>query len=302
MGSHLDRLCRGEPLRFEPGIYPNMNRLDYDNCPALSCTALKKWLSLGAKPSKFNYWLKNRWDKPPTEAFLIGSALDCRLLDGRGYSSHFAVAPKVDRRTNAGKAQWAAFEAASPGKTILTLEQGELVQQMAYSLLRTESLQGVFEHCQKTSICDPLFGFPCKAEIDLFNPNSTHLLDLKTCRDVSEEWFKKAFIDYGYAEQASFYLMLAQAAGLEKRIFSFIGVEKEPPWAVEVYSFAPWEDEKHWMLFDACRLRLARAAGALVTRLERDDWRDDQDWKMIPIDEWVLREAKLETLMEAAAA
>ena len=96
MGSYLDRLCRGEPLQFEPGIYANMNRLDYDNLPALSCTALKKWLSLGEIPSEFAYWMKTRWEQPPTEAFLIGSALDCRLLEGANYSNRFAVAPKVD--------------------------------------------------------------------------------------------------------------------------------------------------------------------------------------------------------------
>ena len=215
------------PRNSLAGIHTNLERSIYDRIPALSCTALKKWLSLGEIPSEFEYWMKTRWEEPPTEAFLIGSALDCRLLEGANYSSRFAVAPKVDRRTNAGKAQWAAFEAANPGKTILTLEQGELVQQMAYSLLRAESLDGVFKNCEKTCVCDELFGFPCKSEFDLFNPRSNHLLDLKSCRDVSPKWFAKAFLDFGYAEQATFYLALAQAAGLEKTIFDFIAVKKE---------------------------------------------------------------------------
>jgi len=291
-------LCHGEPEPFDPGIYTDMNRSAYDRIPALSCSVLKKWLSLGEIPSKFEYWMKTRWEAPPTEAFLIGSALDCRLLD-RDYSSRYAVAPKVDRRTNAGKAQWAAFEAANAGKTILTLEQGELVQQMAYSLLRSESLDGVFENCTKASVCTELFGYPVKSEFDLFNPNSTHLLDLKTCRDVSRKWFANAFLDYGYAEQATFYLTAAQAAGLEKKIFDFIGVEKEPPWAVKVYSFNPYENVKHSIMFEACRIRLARAAGGLVTRLERNDWRDDQDWEEVEISEWALSQAKLETLQAA---
>jgi hypothetical protein len=297
----LASLCHGEPEKFSPGIYTAMERSVYDRIPALSCTALKKWLSLGEIPSEFEYWMKTRWEEPPTEAFLIGSALDCQLLDG-DFESRYAVAPVVDRRSNAGKAQWASFHAANKGKTILTQEQGELVQQMAYSLLQSESLQGVFEHCQKTVLCDELFGFPCKAEIDLFNPNSAHLLDLKTCRDVSAKWFSKAFLDFGYAEQATFYLLLAQALEIEKRIFSFIAVKKEAPWTVRVYSFAPYDNPEHWTLFDACRVRLARAADAVTTRLEHADFRNDQDWQLLELPEWALHQAKLETLMEAAAA
>ena len=291
-------LCHGEPKPFAPGIYTDMNRSIYNRIPALSCSVLKKWLSLGEIPSEFAYWMRTRWEEPPTEALLIGSALDCRVLDDN-YSSRFAVAPKVDKRTNAGKAQWAAFEVANAGKTILTLEQGELVQQMAYSLLRAESLHGVFEYCKKTCVCAELFGFPCKAENDLFNPLTSHILDLKSCRDVSPKWFAKAFLDFGYAEQATFYLEMAKAAGLDKKIFDFITVKKEPPWTVKVYSFAPYEDPDHWVLFDACRMRLARAAGGLVTRLERNDWRDDQDWESIKLPEWVLSQAKLETLQAA---
>lgn len=291
-------LCHGEPEPFAPGIFTNLERSIYDRIPALSCTMLKKWLSLGEIPSKFAYWMQNRWEQTPTEAFLIGSALDCRMLDDN-YSSRFAVAPKVDRRTNAGKAQWVAFEAANAGKAILTIEQGELVQQMAYSLLQAEGLHGVFENCEKTAICAELVGQPCKAEIDLYNPRSIHLFDLKTCRDVSKRWFKRAFIDFGYAEQATFYLTIARAAGLDKTIFDFICVEKEPPWAVKVHSFAPWEKPKHWILFEACQARLAQAAGGLVTRLERDDWRDDQDWEYIEIDEYIVSQAKLETLQAA---
>jgi PDDEXK-like domain of unknown function (DUF3799) len=291
-------LCHGEPVPFEPGISLNLDRRIYDRIPALSSSVLKKWLSLGEIPSEFAYWMKTRWDQPPTEAFLIGSALDCRVLDDN-YSNRFAVAPKVDRRTNAGKAQWAAFEAANAGKTVLTLEQGELVQQMTYSLLRSESLDGVFKNCTKTCVCTDLFGFPCKAETDLFNPQSDHILDLKSCRDVSPKWFAKAFLDFGYAEQATFYLSVARAAGIPKTIFDFIAVKKEAPWTVKVYSFTPYEDPDHWTLFEACQLRLARAAGGLVARLERDDWRDSQDWECIKLPEYVLRQAKLESLQAA---
>lgn len=273
-----------------------MARANYNRIPALSCSALKKWLSVGEIPSEFEYWMKTRWEEPPTEPLLIGLALDCRLLDG-DYWERFAIAPKLDRRTNAGKAGWAAFEKLNAGKTILTQEQGELVENMDASLIAAESLQGVFENCQKTVICAELFGYPAKAEIDFFNPRSAHLLDLKSCRDVSPKWFAKACVDFGYFEQATFYLMIARAAAIEKSIFDFIAIKKEAPWTVKVYSFSPWGDPDHWTLFEGCRVRLERAADEIAQRLEVNDFRDSQDWELLRIPEYALRQAKLETLL-----
>ena len=100
---------------------------------------------------------------------------------------------------------------------------------MAASLRASESVEGVFKHCRKAVIVDTACGFPMKMEVDLWNPNSAHMMDLKTARDVSPHWWSKAFIDYGYDFQASFYLLLANAAGFEKRIFDFACVRMSRP-------------------------------------------------------------------------
>ena len=291
---NLSALCKGDPLAFKPGIYPNMPRSDYDRLPALSATVLKKWLSLGEIPSEFAYWMRNRWEETPSEALLLGSALDCQLLDG-DFLDRFAVAPAVDRRTTAGKAQWSAFLAANKGKTALTAGQCEKVDAMAHSLRASPSLDGVFSNCKKTVLCGELWGFPCKAEIDLFIPGSTHLLDLKTARDVSAHWFAKAFLDLGYDCQATFYLCLAQACALKKRIFDFVAVKNEAPWTCKVHSFDS-ETIEHGILFEACRLKLDRAANEIVARLQTNNFTDPKDWELLQLPEWALRQAKMETL------
>jgi PDDEXK-like uncharacterized protein DUF3799 len=300
METCLIKLIRGEkPASIKPGIYFDMPRQIYDNIAALNCTVLKKWLAVSDIPSEFAYWNRTHWDESPTEALLIGSALDSYLLNA-DFDHQFAVAPKVDRRTTTGKTQWADFESLNVGKTILTEDQFEKVHCMSSSLRECPAVDGVFQHCQKAVLVGELFGFSCKMECDLWNERIFHILDLKTCRDVSPKWFTKAFIDFGYSLQATFYLLLAQACGFEnKKIMSFVAIKNEEPWTVAVYSFAPYENPDHWLLFDACRLQLARAAGALVLRLERNDWRDDQDWKSLIIPEWSLRQAKLEALAAA---
>jgi PDDEXK-like domain of unknown function (DUF3799) len=291
----LEALCPGnEIVDLPPGIHANVSREVYDAIPALSCTALKKWLSLGGIPSEFAYWMKTRWEEKPTEALLIGRALDCAMLDGT-FEREFAVGPDVDRRTTAGKAQWTAFKAANKGKTILTADQGEKVGQMATALQRAPALDGVFPNCKKTVLVGELWGYPCKAEIDLFIQNSPHLLDLKTARDVSAHWFAKAFLDLGYDCQATFYLLLAQACGLKKRIFDFIAVKNEAPWTTKVHSF-DIDNPEHRVIFDACGIRLARAAGAIAARLEFNNFKDPEDWELLEIPAWALSQAKLESL------
>jgi PDDEXK-like uncharacterized protein DUF3799 len=290
----LALLCKGTPLEMEPGIHFDVPRSDYDRIPALSGTVLKKWISLGDLPSEFAYWMETRWEEPPSEAMLLGSALDCQKLDG-DFSKKFAVAPAVDRRTTAGKAQWSAFVSANKGKTVLTAAQAEKVEAMSTSMSKASALDGVFENCRKTVLCGELWGYPCKAEIDLFTPNSEHLLDLKTARDVSARWFSKAFLDLGYDCQASFYLALAQACGLKKRTFDFIAVKNEAPWTCKVHAF-DIDDPDHRILFDACSLKLARAAGSITTRLERNNFTDSQDWELLQLPDWALQQAKMETL------
>jgi hypothetical protein len=104
-------------------------------------------------------------------------------------------------------------------------------------------------------------------------------------------------VDFGYFEQATFYLMIARAAAIEKSIFDFIAIKKEAPWTVKVYSFSPWGDPDHWTLFEGCRVRLERAADEIAQRLEVNDFRDSQDWELLRIPEYALRQAKLETLL-----
>lgn len=280
-----------------PGIHANVSRETYDAIPALSCTVLKKWLTVGEIPSEFAYFLRTRWEEKPTEALLIGRALDCAMLDGN-FESQFAVGPDVDRRTTAGKAHWTAFKAANKEKTILTADQGATVSAMAEALHKAPALNGVFENCKKTVLVGELWGFPCKAEIDLFSSNSTHLMDLKTARDVSKRWFGKAFIDLGYHFQATFYLLLARACGLDKRIFDFLAVKNEAPWTCKVHSFDMDNlDREHDTLFAGCRITLERAAREIAARLETGNFADSQDWELLEIPAWALSQAKLESLV-----
>jgi PDDEXK-like uncharacterized protein DUF3799 len=312
----LAKLCRDVPRSIHPGIYFDFPRAEYDNIPALSCTALKKWIECADFPSRFAKWLKDRWTEPPTEALLIGSALDCMLLDANSFDRCFAVVPedaptRPSKRTRNAKKPaassleaieyWDKFSEAAEGKQILSAGQYGAAVRMKQSLAEAECAAGIFDYCRKAVIVAELFGFPCKCEIDLFLEKSEHLWDLKSSRAVApESAFARACLELGYDCQATFYLLMAQAAGFpNKKIFNFVAVENEEPWTSAVYSFLPYTDDpeiKHPEIFDACRLRLARAAIDLVARLERGIWRDTAEYRPIPFPAYAIARARAESL------
>jgi hypothetical protein len=309
---NLDALCHGTPVAVEPGVHLNMPRTEYDRIPAISATVLKKWLQLEAVPSEFSYWLKTRWDEPISESLLIGLALDTMLLEPGLFERKFAVIPenaptKPSRRQREAKkpspesigaiAWWDSFNAKANGKQILTNPQCEIVNRMLAALRESQSIDGVFENCQKVVLIGELFGLPAKAEIDLWNVRIPHILDLKTAADVSPIWFADAARKFGYLEQASFYLLLARACGFDfKRIFTFIAVRNTAPWTVKPHQFAPFDDTDHWGLFEGTSARLKRAAAELSQRLDAGEFQDDLDWQLLKFPEWVVRNAKMDQL------
>jgi PDDEXK-like domain of unknown function (DUF3799) len=320
MTDPLAKLCRDVPRALEPGIYFDFPRVEYDNIPALSCTVLKKWMKCADFPSRFADWLKDRWTESPTESLLLGAALDCLMLNGNSFDRHFAVVPgdaparPTTRTRNAKKPApasleaieyWDKFLAGAEGKQILSAGQYAAVVRMQQSIAEAACAAGIFACCRKAVIVAELFGFPCKCEIDLFLEKSEHLWDLKSSCDVApESAFGRACVDLGYDIQGTLYLLMAQAAGFDKKIFNFVAVENEKPWTPAVYSFMPYDEsvlseedrEKHRRIFEACQIRLARAAGDLVTRLERDSFRDTADYRPIRFPAYAVAQARAESL------
>lgn len=90
---------------------------------------------------------------------------------------------------------------------------------------------------EKTLIwVDEATGVTCRAKADWLRPDG--IVDLKSAADASDEALTKASINHGYAVQAPFYLrgFRARFPGVVP-FFSFISVEKEPPYLVHVNQY-----------------------------------------------------------------
>lgn len=181
----------------------------------------------------------------PTDAMLLGTLVHCVVLEPECFDDRYVIAPKVNKRTTAGKAEWKEFVEANASKTVITMEDRDtafyiakcvMAHSVARELLTGGEAERVFEWVDEKT------GVKCKMKADYIkhavpaNPNTITLetknmiVDLKTAKDASPGGFAKACANLGYHMQDAHY-----SAGSECDSFIFVVVETTYPFVVEVY-------------------------------------------------------------------
>lgn len=284
------QLARGTVANVSPGVYPAMPREQYDAIPAFNQSTLKKWIELRSIPSEFKWWLDHRHEQEISDALLIGKAVDTLLLGKNDdFNAEFVElpsdAPKRPTATQWGAkkpspetvdaiAYWSQFERHRKGRLMIKSEMLQKAQLMAEKMKTDPDIIGLdlFNHCQKTVLVAEVHGFPVKCEVDLWSEKTTHIFDLKTCRDVTRDGFAKAVVDHGYDKQAAFYLMIANAIGFEKNVFDFFCILNEEPHTFAIHSISPLDVVTHRDIIEASQLQLIDALKELAGHLESDSW------------------------------
>ena len=148
------------------------------------------------------------------------------------FHDEFVVAPKLDRRTKAGKEAYEDFMASVNGRSVVTQDLYDACQ------ARVEVLNAFKpQKNDKTelSIVFDYYGNLCKARFDMLQNDV--IIDLKTCRDASPSGFKKAIRNFSYHQQAAFYL-----DGIKAHKFYFVFIEKKEPYDIVIIDFISLED------------------------------------------------------------
>jgi len=237
------------------------DRKAYDAHAALNFSGAKELLKSG-----LHYQAYLARDQEPTKALRIGSATHKLALEGPdAFDAAYAVAPECDRRTSAGKAEWATFVAENAGKDVLTSEEAALVADMAHAARARLDALGLKVVATEQHLAADYCGTPIKAAIDLVAENAAGdivLVDLKTTEDASPKGFLTSVRSYRYALQAYWYrTVYARHVGAPTPPpFLFLAVEKQAPWATAVYSVGPnlsaWaiaDFEEAVKKYEACR-------------------------------------------------
>jgi exodeoxyribonuclease VIII len=177
-----------------------------------------------------------------TPAMHFGTAAHAWILEPETAARHVAIAPKIDRRTKDGKAQWAEFEMMHANKTHINSDDARHLSAMSAAVNNHKIAKELLKSRKGTEVSvlwqDPRTKSMCRCRPDLVTDNI--IVDLKTTYDASKAAFMHTVHKYRYHVQAAYYLDGCRAVGLVPEVsdFIFIAVEKKPPYGVAVYHLA----------------------------------------------------------------
>ena len=200
-------------MDFKPGIYEDLDYPTYDSIPAWrshDLTAIAK--------CPFS-WKFGEFKEPP--ALLEGRVQHSVFLEHHKFFDEYAIEPMVDRRTKAGKAEYAEWLEGVGDRTPIKQDLYELC------MARREVVSGHIpqdSHRVELTICFIWNNQPCKGKLDWHTGRD--IWDLKTCRDASP----RAFVGQS-----------TPSAIISKPPFTLPVVE---PWGCQQKSFTSWRKRR----------------------------------------------------------
>jgi len=243
-------------MKFEDGIYPDMSIEDYHQSDGVSRSSL---MLMGRTP--FHYWYEKESGqaKPrtATPAMVLGELVHTLCLEPEFYDERFAVAPKVDKRTKAGKEAWFAFDGAIGDATAIKSEDYEIAQAMASSFRADKVCSTLITGAKfENSIffTHEATGLQCKSRPDVLIGDMVG--DLKTTASAGMRDFQTSCHKFGYFLQAAMLKAALKSIGLDMSMFVFLCVEKDSPYAVASYPLSLEALEYGSNLFDTLMFKL----------------------------------------------
>ena len=271
-----------EQSAIEPTIIvqptTQINSENYFRFPAINQSGLNKYLedaNLFWKNSPIN---PNQVpQKESTPAMVFGKLCHCLLLEESKFDEQFKIKPEdINRRTNAGKAEYEDFLASIKGHDVITKEQLEdaqmMVDKVKLNLVASRTLSiGEPEKPLAWKDTFALEGFErkgtglwCKTKIDQYRDGMT--IDYKTTEDVRPEEFARSIVKYGYHRQAAFnHMGIQQVYGETPKGHILIVQSKQNPDTVVTYSIDP---EDIYVGKNECMMLLE----SIHRRIQLDNW------------------------------
>jgi hypothetical protein len=223
------------PRPNEPGLYPDVPFMDYLSWEAVSAHDL-----MAVRRSPAHYLAQGKV-KQETDAMRFGTAAHAWILQPDEAAELIMVAPKVDRRTKAGKEAYAEFLAEAGNRTIVNDEEAETLAKMAGAVNSSPAAKSVLDQA-KIREASVLWRHPecwgrgrpdalCKSGL---------IVDLKTAQDASADAFARTCANFNYHMQAAYYIDGLHIANVTPpdTAFVFVVVEKTPPFGVAVYTLS----------------------------------------------------------------
>ncbi len=186
-----------------------------------------------------------------TDSMILGSAVDCKLLEPEKFKEKFIVIPKIDKRTKAGKEQYLKLQEELENSDLIPIneELKEKAEIMKKQILKNPHAKYLLDHTQevqkeikfKTSNGIEIKGIldGC-GEID----GKQFIFDLKTTQDGNPINYYRNVIKWKYHLQAWIYNVgilkenIAKNKDVTRPDFYHIVIENNDPYKVSVVKFS----------------------------------------------------------------
>jgi len=222
------------PEIITPGAYCSFE--EYRAAPGISKSSLDL---IHRSPAHYKQEMDN--PTPPTPAMQFGSMFHCLVLTPDQFGDTYATMPRMDRRTTAGKEEYAAWLAENEGKEPITddwmaqaigMRDAIMAHPIAANIFHSGHPEQSIYWRQESSSHGPVV---CKSRFDWISDKG-YVVDLKTCADAREDEFSRAVWRFRYHVQAAYYLDAFQSEfGREAEGYLMIACEKDPPYGLRVY-------------------------------------------------------------------
>lgn len=211
---------------------------NYNDLPGVRRSDL--WL-MNKTPAFFKYQTEHRPE--PTKALLFGIAAHMAVLEPERFEAEYVTAPAVDRRTKAGKEEYAAFLEENAGKTVISREDMDTIRDMVEAIRANKTASDLLTGSHEVAVTwpDPDTGVGCKAKFDCITEHDgkPYVVDYKTTESCEDGAFERAARKYGYKFQAGMYSEGFFQSYLTECGFAFVAQEKTAPYLVRVYFCDP---------------------------------------------------------------
>lgn len=193
------------------------------------------------------------------------------------------VLPGPDARRNSN--EWKSFVAENEDKIVIKPDDYSRIQKMRDELFKNKTAKMLLQEGRPEIagfVEFPKFWGKCKVDYLLEDINV--LVDYKTTTDARLTKFSNKVIDYGYDISAAWYLDLARMITGESFEYVFIAQEKEPPFAVQIFS------TPHQIIMLGAK-KIAKALEIYEKCLETDEWPAYSDeLQPLVVPAWALNE------------
>jgi hypothetical protein len=206
-----------------------MDAATYRNTEGISASDIK-WILPPKTPAHYHAYKTGQIVREETRALVIGTLCHLAVLEPERLPTAFAVRPAgLDFRTKDGR----AWKEAQGDKPILDETEAAMLDGMSKSVAAHPAAAALLDGAKRevSLFKEHRTGLKLKGRLDVLG--NGYVADVKTAEAGDAGGFAAAVFRYNYHVQAAMYCQLA-----EVERFSFITVEKAPPYAVAVYDLS----------------------------------------------------------------